>query len=52
MFFVDGVALSKVESELSLEQGYFLTIDGLYLTITGVQDLSSKEIHALYTHQS
>lgn len=52
MFFVDGVALTKVESELSSEQGYFLTADGLYLTITGFQDLTSKEIHALYTHQS
>ena len=50
MFFVDGIALSRVDSENSLDQGYFLTADGLYLTITGIQDLPSKEIHGLYTH--
>ena len=52
MFFLDGVALSRVDSESSSEQGYFLTADGLYLTITGFSDLSSKQVHALYTQRS
>ena len=52
MFFLDGVALSKVSSEDSTEQGYYLTADGLYLTITGFSDLSSKQVHALYTQRS
>lgn len=52
MFFVDGVALIKLSSSEDLNQGYFLTADGLYLTINGFEDLSSKEIHALYTDPS
>ena len=52
MFFLDGAALSRVSSESSSDQGYFLTADGLYLTITGFSDLSSKQVHALYTQRS
>lgn len=52
MFFLDGVALAKVTSQNSTEQGYFLTADGLYLTLTGFADLSSKQVHALYTQRS
>jgi hypothetical protein len=52
MFFVDGVSLSRVESEQSVQQGYYLTPDGLHLTLTAFEDLVSKQIHALYTHQS
>jgi hypothetical protein len=51
MFFLNGIALSKVSSESSTLPGYFLTADGLYLTITGFSDLASKEVHALYTQQ-
>lgn len=52
MFFVDGVALSRVDSPTASTPGYFLTADGLNLTITGISDLSQKQIHALYTQQS
>jgi hypothetical protein len=52
MFFLDGASLLKVSSQNSPEQGYFLTADGLYLTITGFDNLSSKQVHALYTQRS
>ena len=53
MFFVDGVALTRLLNlDSSDQQGYFLTADGLYLTIIGFSDLSSKQVHALYTQRS
>lgn len=52
MFFLDGSALPKVASENSTSPGYFLTADGLHLTITGFSDLTSKQVHALYTQRA
>ncbi len=49
LFFVDGVSLIKMADSAEVGPGYFLSIDGNYLTIKGYADLHNKIIHGLYT---
>lgn len=52
MIFVDGTSLSRLSSIEDSGPGYFISADGNELTIIGVSDLSTKEIHALYTSRN
>jgi hypothetical protein len=49
MFFVDGASLMKLDTGTTAGPGYFLSADGNSLTINGVANLTTKEIHGLYT---
>ena len=52
MIFVNGISLSKLSSPEDSGPGYFISADGNELTIVNVSDLSTKEIHALYTSRN
>ena len=52
MIFVDGTSLSRLSSIEDSGPGYFISADGNELTIVDVSDLSTKEIHALYTSRN